>query len=114
MATANKTVTAGDVVAATVKYSNKDNASRQFDITADVDVRDKRVQNIQNGQVAAKGSDTMQGGASATFSTWSENAVNYNVNQADRETQAAMFAEVQDFIAGVRASVEAAAAETEA
>lgn len=108
MATANKTVTAGETVAATIKYNNYDNAERAYDITADVEVRDKRVQNINNGQVSVKGNDPMQGGQVANFNTWSENTINFNANNATPSEQGAIFAEVLDFIAGVRASVEAA------
>lgn len=52
--TADK-VTAGDIVSATVKYSNQDDASREFDIFANVSITGKDVSSIDGGIVNNKG-----------------------------------------------------------
>lgn len=103
MATQDKKVTAGDVVSATVKYTNKDNADRKFDISADVNISNGKVTNFNNGELRKKDSSEF---SNANFNSSGDNAYfNYNCNNLSEEESKEAFVAIYDFISDVNRSV---------
>lgn len=96
----NRTVTAGDIVSATVKYSNKDSEGRDFDLSADVNISGKRVQSISGG--SARTSDGLQ---VADFNRYDDEGLNINFYNCPDEQKPAVLAAVLGFMANVVASV---------
>ena len=97
----NTNVTAGDFVSATRKYSNKDNAERLFNISADVNIANGRVTNFNNGSLT-KASEPTNG--SANFSK-GENWISYNANNLSDNDSKEAFEAVIDFVKDVNESV---------
>lgn len=101
MATTKSTVTAGDVISATRKYSNKDNEDRKYNITADVSIANGKVNQFSNGTLASK--DEPSNG-SANFSK-GEAWISFNANNlSDTEVKEA-FESIMDFASAVEESV---------
>lgn len=78
---AEKKVTAGQVVSATVKYTNLDDESRKFNISADVNIQDKKVTNFNSGTVVKKdttdyGNANFNAGQGLTYFGFSSNNLN--------------------------------------
>lgn len=107
MATTNQNVTADALISATVKYSNKDDAARAYDITANVSIRDKNVTSFDNGEVYKSSSSTEGGVYAANFSSYSEKSLNLNVNSSDEEETKEIVSAIYAFMSDVRASVNA-------
>lgn len=106
MATSETKVTAGQILSATVKYNNNDDASRVYDISANVRIENGTAQSFDSGEVRAKGStaDTMTG-EYASFNSWGENELSMTFNNATPEKRTAMLNAVNAFIADVKASI---------
>lgn len=102
MATKVNKVTAGEVVSATRKYSNKDDADRRFNISADVNIRNGNAVHFNNGSLT---SVVEPASGSANFSKgegwFSLNANNLTDNEAKEAFDA-----ILDFIAYVNEDVE--------
>lgn len=106
MATTDSKVTVGEIVSATVKYSNKDDASRVYDISADVRIENGTAQSFDNGMVQPLGQNSDGMGVSdATFNSWSENNASITFNNSDSEKAVAITAAVYAFMADVKASI---------
>lgn len=102
MANQGNKVTAGDIVSATRRYSNKDNADRKFNISADVNIQNGKAVNFNNGSVTKK-DEPVNG--SANFSK-GEGWLSFNSNNlSDAETKSA-FSDVMDFMSDVESNVE--------
>lgn len=107
MSTSNTNVTAGDIVSATRKYSNKDNEGRLFNISADVNIKGNKASAFNNGQVVKKDEPT---NGSANFSK-GESWMSFNSNNlSDEETSQAFIASM-DFMKDVEDSVTSQSAE---
>ena len=110
MATTKATnVTAGDFVAATRKYSNKDEEGRKFDISADVNISNGKVTSFSNGMLV-KREDPSYG--TGNFSrgdgdTWmSFNLSNFNISESKEAFNA-----VLDFVEAVNEDVKSQSVE---
>lgn len=97
----NTNVTAGDFVSATRKYSNKDNAERLFNISADVNIANGKVTSINNGSLT-KASEPTNG--SANFSK-GENWISYNANNLSDSDAKQAFDAILEFVKDVEESV---------
>ena len=110
MATSSQNVTADQLISATVKYSNKDDANRVYDITANARIENGAVNNFDSGEVRKKSdsSENMDGmSVIATFNAYGERNLNLYIQNADEtEAKAAMEA-VYAFMADVKSTVNA-------
>lgn len=106
MATSETKVTAGQILSATVKYNNNDDASRVYDITSNVRIENGAAQSFDSGELRVKNStaDTMTG-EYASFNSWGENELSMTFNNANPEKRTAMLTAVNAFIADVKASI---------
>lgn len=104
MATKETKVTAGEVVSATVKYTNFDDEARRFNISADVNIQNKKATNFNTG-VVSKIAEADYG--NANFSAGQDlNYFSFNSNGLkDVEVKAALD-DTLAFIANVQKSVE--------
>lgn len=59
----NDKITQGETISSTVIYSNRNDKSRIFDISANVRIQDGKVENIEGGSVSPKDSETGYGSA---------------------------------------------------
>lgn len=107
MATQKTNVTAGDYVSATRKYSNKDNSERKFNISADVNIADGKVTNVNNGSVTKIDEPT---NGSANFSK-GEGWVSFNANNLSEKDTREAFEAAMDFVKDVNESVTSMEAE---
>ena len=109
MATSNKSVTADELVSATVKYSNKDDSSRVYDITANVNIQNGQVSSFDNGEIRSVVGEVGEGLASivGTFSSYSERNLNLNINDANDVQGKNILEAVYAFMADVRSAVSA-------
>lgn len=109
MATRETKVTAGEVVSETVRYTNKDDDSRIFDITADVYIQDKKVTNFNQGSLTKTDS---QNYGSANFNAGSNlNYFNFNSNGFNEDEVKQAVNDVLVFISKVEENIESKAAE---
>lgn len=103
MATPTTKVTAGEVVSATVKYTNKDDEARKFDITADVNIADKKVTNFNNGELRKRDNVDF---TNANFSSSGDYTyLNYNCNQLTAEESKEAFTAIYEFMEDVNKNV---------
>lgn len=111
MATAtNQPVTAENLLSATVKYSNKDDSARVYDISANVKIRNGEAVNFENGEVKRlpASADSMDSAdIVATFHSYSKKSLNYDVNNASEEESKLILESVYTFMADVKANVNA-------
>lgn len=94
-------VTAGEVVSATRKYSNKDNAGRKFNISADVNISNGKVTSINNGTFTKADEPT---NGSGNFSK-GENWMSVNFNNFSEYSIKEAFEAILDFEKDVNESV---------
>lgn len=98
MATKDTKVTAGQVVSATVKYTNLDDETRKFDISADVNIQDKKVTNFNSGVVSKKESvdyGNANFGAAQDLSYFSFNSNGLNMEET-KEAVSSVLAFIED------------------
>lgn len=110
MATTSQNVTADQLISATVKYSNKDDANRVYDISANARIENGIVNNFDNGEVRkhSESSESTDGmGNIATFNSYSEKNLNLHINNADETEAKAILEAVYAFMADVKANVSA-------
>lgn len=115
MATSSKNVTAENLLSATVKYSNKDDESRVYDVSANVNINDGMVASFNNGMVRklpivseSENPDVEMGTeAVADFSSYSEVSLNLNIFNADMEGAKFILETIYAFMSDVRATVSA-------
>lgn len=107
MATTNQNVTADALISAMVKYSNKDDSARVYDISANVSIQDKKVNSFDGGEVRKIQSDAQynDGMAIATFSSYGPKTLYLSINDADENEAKAIMEAVYTFIADVKANV---------
>lgn len=104
MATPTTKVTAGEVVSATVKYTNLDDDSRKFNISADVNIQNKKATGFNSGAVAKKDSTDY---SNATFSAGQDfNYFSFNSNNLKEGDIKEALEETLAFIANVQKNVE--------
>lgn len=80
MATREK-VTPGEVVSAKVRYTNQDDTTRKFNITADVNISNKKATNFENGNITRKesteyGNANFHVGENLNFLSFNSNGLN--------------------------------------
>lgn len=104
MATAKETtkVTAGEIVSATRQYSNKDDANRKFNITADVSIKNGKVINFNNGSLIVL---DVPATGSANFSQ-GEGWLSFNTNNLTDEEVKEAFDATLVFMNDVRNNVD--------
>ena len=109
MATTNQHVTAEGTLSATVRYSNRDDASRKYDITANVNLQHNQVNPIENGEVRKlqSGESGQMGEVLATFSSYSGRSLNLGIQDADEEGSKQILATVTAFIGEVKSKISA-------
>lgn len=105
MATSSQNVTADKLISATVKYSNKDDSARVFDITANVRIENGNVSNFENGEVKNLVNDGM--GNVATFNAYGEKNLNLYIQNADETEAQSILTAIYAFMADVKANVTA-------
>lgn len=97
------TVTAGQVLSATVRYSNMDDAARKYDISAEVSIHGGTVTSIDGGQAhLVEGGET-----AATFSSYGDNNLSLSLGSTGKATVIEVSEAVCDFMQAVKDSLEA-------
>lgn len=90
------------LISATVKYSNKDDASRVYDISADISITSGKMTGCNNGMVTKKG-ETM---GSGNFATGGESDyISYNTNGWGKEDTIGALEAIYEFIGGVKENI---------
>ena len=84
-----------------VEVSNADETARKYAITADAQVANGKVENLNNGQV--KEGETFI----ASFNRWSGNNMNVSFNNVADDKQCEVLNEINAFVASVDALVDA-------
>lgn len=84
---------------ANVAVSNADDAARKYEITAEAQVANGVVENLNNGQVL-KGEQYV-----ATFNRWSATNFNVTFNGLEQAEQCEVLAEINAFVEAVDALV---------
>lgn len=111
MATTEKKVSAGDIISATVKYTNKDDAGRSFDISANVGISKGTVNSFDSGEVCPVKNPSLPGveePISAQFRSYSPESLSVDFNTS-LETAPDILAAICAFISDVKSSAEATA-----
>lgn len=107
--TTDSKVTAGAIVSATVKYTNFDDASRTFNISAEVNIQDKKVTNFNSGSISKKDSTDYN---NANFSAGKGlNYFSFNSNNLSAEDVKEAIIATLGFIADVEENVDSAKVE---
>lgn len=86
---------------ANVSANNSVDESRVYDITANVNVNENKVSNIDNGRVSKNGVEV------ASFSKWGENNSNKSFYGVSDEEQCVILNEINAFCRNVNEKVEA-------
>lgn len=106
MATTSQTVTAENLLSATVRYSNKDDASRVYNITANVNIQNAQVSSFDSGEVRKIDSNDNDGmGYVATFSSYSPRSLNINIADADESEGKSIMSAIYAFMMDVKSTV---------
>lgn len=109
MATSSTNVTAENLLSATVRYSNKDDASRVYYVTANVNITGGKVSSFDSGEVrritSSPDSPENMPTIPATFNGYGDRVLNVYVNDADLDESKLIFETICAFVADVRASV---------
>lgn len=96
---AESKVTYKELKNATVHVDNSVDASKTYDISADVNITGTNVDSFDAGEV-------MKGGNSvANFSCFSENNLNVGFQNVDSENQCAVLEAINDFMTNVKQKV---------
>lgn len=102
-------VTAGDVVSATVKYTNEADSRRKFNIDCEVGISNGKVIGFSNGRFTKKDSTEY---ANGNFNAGADNAyIGFNCNGLTTEESKEAFGAVLAFMEDVKASVNQKAEE---
>lgn len=104
----NQCVTVDALLSATVKYSNKDDASRAYDITANVRIESGEARNFESGEVrkVSDSPDNMEGmGNVATFNAYGDKNLNLYIHNAEEEESKAIVYAIYAFMADVRTNI---------
>lgn len=111
MATSSQNVTAENLLSATVKYSNKDDVNRVYDISANVRIENGLVNNFDGGEVrtlsASEDNVNLMGNNVATFNSYGEKSLNLYINNADATEASSILSSIYAFMADVKANVNA-------
>lgn len=86
---------------ANVSANNSVDESKVYDITANVNVNENKVSNIDNGRVSKNGVEV------ASFSKWGENNSNKSFYGVSDEEQCVILNEINAFCRNVNEKVEA-------
>lgn len=104
----SQTVTAEDLLSATVKYSNNEDANRTYDISANVNIRNGKVSSFDSGEVRKESSVTASGvEAVSTFSSYSDKSLNLSFTNVDADESKTILDAIHDFMANVKSNVNA-------
>lgn len=96
-------ITAGDIVSAVRKFSNRDDETRKFDISLEANIYQGKVTNINNGIVKGTGEDST---GSATFNLGEGfSYFGFSSNNYDAETIQEAVLAVVDFVQELKAIV---------
>lgn len=107
MATSSQPVTADQLISATVKYSNKDDANRVYDISANARIENGNVNNFESGEVRKIPASTDGMGNIATFNAYGDKNLNLYINNADETEASSILSAIYVFMADVKANVSA-------
>lgn len=108
MAQASQNVTADHLISATVKYSNKDDDNRVYDISANARIENGQANNFDSGEVRKKSdsSENMDGmSVIATFNASGEKNLNLYIYNADATEAKVIMDAVYAFMADVKTNV---------
>lgn len=106
MATANQKVSADELISATVKYTNRDDATRQYDLEAEVYIQSSNVQSFNGGSVRKYDNENDISAMNvADFNSPSETELTVNFHGVDDTARKNILKAVLDFMADVKASV---------
>lgn len=107
----NNNVTAGEVVSATVRYTNEDDSTREFNIKADVNITNKEVSSFNSGEVRKLNEE--MGMTLATFNASGNTASYFNIsfNNATDEEMNKILSAVISFVKDVKENVDSKNAE---
>lgn len=86
------------IIAATVKFSNRSEEGRAYDISAEIETRDGKATNVSRGSVKKLECEE----EIATFNGWNESHLTVNMNNVADEEQDAVFAAVRAFVKQLR------------
>ena len=108
MATSSQNVTADQLISATVKYSNKDDASRAYDIAANVNIQNGQVSSFDNGEIRqANAENAGDMNSIAGFNSYGDRTLNLNIYNADKAEAQVILDAVYAFMSDVRKEVSA-------
>lgn len=108
MAQASQNVTADQLISATVKYSNKDDANRVYDISANARIENGNVNNFESGEVKKLSASVMDGMENAaTFNAYGEKNLNLYIQNANETEASAILSAIYAFMSDVKANVTA-------
>lgn len=103
----NKKVTAENLVSANVRYSNKDDVSRLYEISANVNIHSGSVNSFEGGEVKKIQTDGEAGEQMASFNSYGTRQLNLYINNADETEAPDILSAIYAFMADVRANVSA-------
>lgn len=104
MANTDQKVSAGELISATVRYNNYDDANRAYDIEGDVNINGRKVQGFSNGRV--KKHDVENAAELANFNSWGENQLQIIFQNIGKSDAVLILPAVYDFMADVKTTVE--------
>lgn len=108
MATSNQSVTADQLISATVRYSNKDDANRVYDITANVRIENGTVQTFDGGEVKKRSASPESADNAevvSSFSSYGQKQLNIYFNSLKETVATDVLSAVYVFMEDVEANV---------
>lgn len=102
--TKSTSVTPGAVVSANVTYTNKDNADRKFDISAEISIQKKKVVSVNSGSIVKK--DSVEGSNGNFNCGQNFNHFGFNSNGMNAEEIKEAIAAITAFVSDVEKNVE--------
>lgn len=108
MATSTQSVAADKLVSATVKYTNKGDAARVYDISANVRIQNGKVTNFESGEVQKIQNENTSADMPmehATFNSYGSNSLHLDINDGDETEAQNILTAIYAFMAEVKAHV---------
>lgn len=96
-----------EVKSATIAVSNESEESRVYGITAEASFKEGKLARLEHGRLVSLDEEKTE---KATFSTWNDENVNLNMNNAPSAEQPAVFEAVNRFISELRETAQPAVA----
>lgn len=107
MVASNIRVTADALISAQVKYSNRDDESRKYDISATANIQNGKVASFDSGFVGKLTSENheMESASIASFSSYGDRNLTLVVNDADGDETKVILDEIYAFMGEVNTTV---------